>query len=87
MMKPGRWAAASYVLGREVLVREPYPHICGNTVQGRMSPHVTVRLWRKECAACIQEEHDARGSPPVGLPPLTEEQRALEARRMGERED
>lgn len=85
MIKPGRWIAASYVLGREVMRGELYPHICGFTVTGRMNGR-QVHLRSKECAACLQEAYDSRPPPPVGLPPVTDEQRAEEARRMGERD-
>lgn len=85
MNTAGRWIGASYVLGRDVLLGEPYPHICSFVVDGRMSS-VRVRLRRKECAACLQEAYDSRPPPPAGLPPVTDEQRAEEARRMGERD-
>lgn len=85
-MKPGRWAAASYVLGREVMRGEPYPHICGRIVDGRMSTNSRVYLKAKDCAACVQERYARRAPPPAGLPPVTDEQRAEEARRLGERD-
>lgn len=85
-MKAGRWIAASYILGRDVLVDEPYPHVCGLWVDARMTPGLRVQLWRRECAACIQEQHEDR-APPAELPPISDELRAIEARRMGERED
>lgn len=79
------WIGASYVLGRDVPVNEPYPHICGSVVQGRMTGR-TVRLTRQECAACRSEQHARRAPPPADLPPMTDEQRAEERRRMGERD-
>lgn len=50
----GIWLGASYVLGREVPVGEPYPHICGHEVVGRDSGQ-KVRLWRRDCAACTAD--------------------------------
>ena len=50
----GVWIGASYALGRPAPVDKPYPHICGITVPGRITPGLTVRLWRKECAACAE---------------------------------
>lgn len=84
MIRPGVWIGASYALGRNATVAEPYPHICGMRVAGRMTAGLTVRLWRKECAACIQEQHDeqtAGRAPPDGW-------QETDRRRVGEgRED
>lgn len=49
------WIGASYALGREVTTDEPYPHICGNRVAGRMTPGLTVRIGPPECAACAAD--------------------------------
>lgn len=80
-----QWIGASYALGRPVTTAEPYPHICHLTIDGRKTPSLRVKLWRRDCAACVQQQHAER-SPPDQLPPMTDEQRAEEARRMGERD-
>lgn len=77
------WLGASYALGRPAPVTEPYPHICHLTVVGRMTGR-QVELWSRDCAACLQQQHTER--PPTDPPPVTDEQRAEEARRMGERD-
>lgn len=53
------WIGASYALGRDLPVTEPYPHICGAEVAGRMTQR-RYRLWRKDCAACAATEHANR---------------------------
>ena len=50
----GLWIGASYVLGRDVRTDEPYPHICGLVVDGRMTPGLRVLLEPKNCAACTR---------------------------------
>jgi hypothetical protein len=81
-MTTGIWLGASYALGRDVPVDEPYVHICHLTVPGRMTWH-TVQLRRRDCAACLTNQ-PARPAP--DRPPVTDEHRAEEARRLGERE-
>jgi hypothetical protein len=78
----GIWLGASYALGKPAPVAEPYPHICGAAVVGRMTGR-QVRLWRRDCAACLTE---AREPPePTGdLPPTDPDVTAEEARRLGE---
>lgn len=81
----GVWLGASYALGRDAPVTEPYPHICGQNITGRMTGR-QVRLWRRDCAACVQDEHDQQQQQldVDQLPPVDPEQAALEARRLGE---
>lgn len=79
----GVWLGASYALGRPVPVTEPYPHICSITVVGRASGQ-RLKLWRRDCAACIQQEHDERQQPTELYPPVDPDITAAEARRMGE---
>lgn len=52
---PGVWIGASYALGRPAPVAEPYPHICGIEVTGRMTGG-RVRLWHRDCAACAADK-------------------------------
>lgn len=80
----GIWLGASFALGRPAPVTEPYPHICGCTIVGRMTGR-TVRLWRKECAACVQEANEQQ-LPSGDLPPVHPDVLAEEARRLGEHE-
>ena len=47
----GLWLGASYVLGRDVQLDEPYPHICQADVIGRIT-RTQFRTWRRDCAAC-----------------------------------
>lgn len=61
----GIWLGASYALGRDVSVRDPYPHICTITVTGRMSGQ-PVKLWRRDCAACIEIEFQQKENTPDG---------------------
>lgn len=78
----GIWLGASYVLGRDVPVREPYPHICGNNVQGRMSTRRVV-VWIRDCAACVHEGRDQQQT--VDWPtPVAEAHKAVERRTLGE---
>jgi hypothetical protein len=51
----GVWIGASYALGRDVPVDEPYTHICRRRVRGRMTPHLDVVLDHRACAACAEE--------------------------------
>jgi hypothetical protein len=76
------WLGASYALGRPVPVTEPYPHICGTNVVGRETGR-RYRLWRRDCAACIQDEHDERQQTD-DYPPVDPDITAAEARRLGE---
>jgi hypothetical protein len=55
----GSWLGASYVLGRDVTDTEPYPHICGVDVVGRVT-RARFRVWRRDCAAC---QVDAQPAP------------------------
>jgi hypothetical protein len=57
----GVWIGASYVLGRPVPVNEPYPHICGASVTGRITGRsVTLRHGVRDgyadCAACAHQQ-------------------------------
>ena len=54
----GVWLGASHALGRPVPVDEPYPHICGIDIVGRMTG-ARYRLWRRDCGACVEA-----GRPP-----------------------
>ncbi len=80
-MRAGIWVGASYVLGRDVPVSEPYPHICGLRVVGVMSGR-EYTLWRRDCAAC-RVEQTSRLRPVVPLPP---EARQITDRILGESE-
>jgi hypothetical protein len=51
---PGRWIAASTVLGRPVPTTEPYPHICHRTGADTVSGQ-PVRLTARDCAACATQ--------------------------------
>jgi len=53
--QPGIWIGASYVLGRDVPVDGPYPHICAKRVPGRMTPGAVVITGPRDCAACVME--------------------------------
>jgi hypothetical protein len=85
MTTSGRWIGASYVLGRDVLTGEPYPHVCQLDVTGTMTG-ARSRLQRRDCAACLTEQAARRAPPPAPLPPVDDDTRALEARRLGEHE-
>lgn len=79
----GVWLVASRALQRRVDVHErPYPHIDGERVPTRRGE---VRLGPMHCAACADTQHrrEAASQTP---PPVDDDQRALEARRLGERE-
>ena len=56
----GLWIAASYVLGRDVSTDEPYPHLCGRVVDGRMTHGLRVLLEPENCAACGQRRFEAK---------------------------
>lgn len=58
------WIGASYALGRDVPIDQPYPHVCGASVNGRMTPHLMVRLLPRDCAACAEERHRTRTTKP-----------------------
>lgn len=79
----GVWLGASLVLGRPVPVREPYPHVCRLSFIGWATGK---RIWlgRRDCAACVQEEHDERQQPTDVFPPVDPAITAAEARRLGE---
>lgn len=47
----GIWLAAAYVLGRDVPVGGPYPHICHADVVGLVT-RTRFRVPRIACAAC-----------------------------------
>lgn len=47
----GIWLGASYALGRNAATDQPYPHVCGITLTGRVTG-VRYRLTRRDCAAC-----------------------------------
>ena len=84
----GVWIGASYALGRSVRVGEPYPHICGINVAGRMSRRRVV-LWKRDCAACVQEQHEQEHPPQIPvdqLPPVDPDITAAEHRRTGEKD-
>jgi hypothetical protein len=49
--RTGLWLGASYVLGRDVPIDGPYPHICGTTLISRHTRE-RIRLRRIDCAAC-----------------------------------
>jgi len=80
-MRAGIWVGASYVLGRDVPVSEPYPHICGLRVVGTMSGR-EYTLWRRDCAACRTEQTN-RNQPAVVVP-LPPEAKQLTDRILGE---
>lgn len=77
-VEAGHWYAATVLLGRPVPITEPYPHICGSVLPKGGT------VWRRDCGACQWEAQQKREA--AELPEVSEEQRALEARRMGERE-
>lgn len=80
----GVWLGASYILRRPVPVGEPYPHVCSLAF---VSLRTGKRVWlgRRDCAACVQQEHEERQQLPVDqLPPVDPDITALEARRLGE---
>jgi len=54
----GTWIGASYALGRPAPVDEPYPHVCGHTVYGRVTPGIRVPLRRRDCAACVEKQNE-----------------------------
>lgn len=54
----GLWLGASYALGRDVLTSEPYPHLCGVEVTGRVTGR-RYRLWKRDCAACTEQNASA----------------------------
>jgi hypothetical protein len=84
----GLWIGASYVLGRPVRFGEPYPHICGVNVAGRMSSR-RVLLWKRDCAACVQEQHEQEYPPPIAvdeLPAVDPDITAAEHRRVGDKD-
>ncbi|WP_341720478.1 hypothetical protein QQG74_12670 [Micromonospora sp. FIMYZ51] len=60
-----RWLAASAALGRPVTDDEPYPHICGQQIDGTdtRSGRPVYLQWR-DCAACAQERHQHRPTRP-----------------------
>lgn len=78
----GAWVLASRALGRPVTTTDTYPHICGSILPGR---HNEIRLYARDCAACIAERQAQRVPAP-----LTDEAAALAAavdqRRTGDRE-
>ena len=66
----GIWVGASHALGRPVAVSgEEYPHICGISVVGQMTPGLRYRLTRRDCAACAEktaprnQEQQREGDP------------------------
>ncbi len=83
-MRVGIWVGASHVLGRDVAVSEPYPHICQLRVVGTMSGR-EYTLWRRDCAACRVEQTSRE--QPVVVVPLPPEARQLRDRILGEGED
>lgn len=48
VLPTGRWLGASHVLGRPVMVDEPYPHVCHIPFVGTMSGRL-IRLQGREC--------------------------------------
>lgn len=59
----GIWLGATYALGRDVPTSQPYPHICGITITGRMTPRLRIYLSRKACAACAEEAFTSKAHP------------------------
>jgi len=49
------WVGASRVLGRPVLVDDPYPHVHGMTFDGwATEAGREIEVWRNMCGACPQ---------------------------------
>ncbi|QOC89860.1 hypothetical protein [Micromonospora craniellae] len=47
----GRWLVATTLLGRQAPAGEPYPHICGITMEATRRRE-RYRLTRRDCPAC-----------------------------------
>jgi hypothetical protein len=82
---PGIWLEASFALGRDVPVTEPYPHICHVEWFSRTTAQ-RVKLRRLDCAACVAQ-FQQRTEPTGGLPEVPAEVLEAEARRLGEHTD
>jgi hypothetical protein len=85
MPAPGIWLGATFVLGRDALVTEPYPHVCHFEWFSRDTAR-RVKLRRLDCAACVQQ-FQQRAEPTGDLPEVPAEVLELEARRLGEHTD
>jgi hypothetical protein len=82
-VEAGHWVAATLLLGKPAPISQPYPHVCGSLLPSGGT------VWRRDCGACQREALTAVSEvseTTAGLPEVSEEQRQLEARKMGERE-